>query len=135
MKFALLAAALVCAGAAQSQTVWRCGAEGRDYGDVACPGGTQVAVADTRSAAQLQAAREQQARDRALALELVQERREREREALARGPGLVGIKAEPPPKLKPAASKGKAKSKPALYQAVAPGISPSVALASRRKPG
>jgi hypothetical protein len=133
MKLALLAAALVCAGAAQSQTVWRCGAEGRDYSDVACTGGTQVAVADTRSAAQLQAARELLARDRALALELVRERRERE--AVARGPGLVGIKAAPQPGLRPAAPKGKAKSKPVLYRAAVPGISPSAALASRRKPG
>jgi hypothetical protein len=50
--------------AANAQTtVWRCGADGRSYGDSACADGRVVAVADPRSAGEVLQAHEVLARD------------------------------------------------------------------------
>jgi len=128
MKIALLAALTLAAGAAQAQTVWRCGADGRTYADSPCPGGRAVMVADARSAADVQAAREVLARDRALMNSMVQQRHEHERELRANGSGLAGIKTEARVELKPKPAKAKGKKD---HRLEASGTSPTIALAFR----
>ncbi len=126
---------LLCAAAAQAQTVWRCGAEGRSYTDSPCPEGRMVLAADARNADDVQAARDVLTRDRALARDLVQQRHEREREARAGGSGLAGIKPEPKPDIKPKVAKKKAKRQaheaPSATGFVARGTSPKAVPASR----
>ena len=81
-------AALLTATAAQAQTatagVWRCGIDGRSYSDTPCPGGTELALADPRSPAQTQAAREWAQREARLGEQMVRERELREKQAIAR---------------------------------------------------
>jgi hypothetical protein len=132
MKTAAFVAALLLCSAAQSQTVWRCG--GNLYSDSTCADGREVAVTDSRSAAQVQAASELLSRERLLARELVQQRQERERETLALGPGLAGIGPGPRPEFKPVALKAK-KARVVKFRSAAPGTSPSAGRASRRIPG
>ena len=48
MKIWLIGMALLAASAAQSQTVWRCGPDGRSYANTPCPDGRAVDVADRR---------------------------------------------------------------------------------------
>jgi Domain of unknown function (DUF4124) len=67
MKLQIITLALLLCASAQAQTVWRCGPAGNVYSDSACPAGRVVAVADTRSPAEVQAARTVAARERALA--------------------------------------------------------------------
>lgn len=97
MKLLILVTLLLASAAAQpaEPAVWRCGADGRSYGDSPCAGGQQVAVADPRSDLQRAEARDAAKRDQALARQLVQERREREAELRAHGPGLIAIKSSP----------------------------------------
>jgi hypothetical protein len=70
-----------------SNTVYRCGADGREYSANACPDGKQVSAADSRSAEQRRHAEEVVRRDRELADRMAKEREQRERNA----PGAVGI--------------------------------------------
>jgi hypothetical protein len=87
---AVLGLLLTSAVAAQergSDTVYRCGAEGRQYSDNAFPEGKPVSAADARSAEQRRHAEEVVRRDRELADRLAKEREQRERNA----PGAVGI--------------------------------------------
>lgn len=83
---------LLAAAAAQAQTVWRCGPDGRTYSDSPCADGRMVAVADARAPAEVTDARAVLARDQRLARQLVAERLAREREAKAQGSGLAGIR-------------------------------------------
>jgi hypothetical protein len=87
---AVLGLVLAPAVAAQERgndTVYRCGADGRQYSDNACPEGKPVSAADARSAEQRRHAEEVVRRDRELADRLAKEREQRERNA----PGAVGI--------------------------------------------
>jgi len=96
--------------AANAQTtVWRCGADGRSYGDSACADGRVVAVADPRSAGEVLQAHEVLARDQRLARALVAERQQRERERAAHGNGLSGI--GPSAALRPAATEKSAQQR------------------------
>jgi len=132
VKISLCVAALLLAGAAQAQTVWRCGADGRSYSSSPCPEGRPMAGTGAPTAADVQAAHAVAARDKALAREMAQERREREREALEHGALAAGIKPVPHAevKTKPAKKKAPKKSPPE-----AGGTSPLTALAFPRKPG
>ena len=68
----------------QAQDVWRCGPEGRSFSDRPCAGGEAMpmaALADIRSAAEVQSAREVAVRERRLAESLRQERLAREQAA------------------------------------------------------
>ena len=89
---ATVAALFIVGSSAQAQTVWRCGADGRSYGDTPCPGGQAVVMADARQPSDVAAARAVAAHDRALAHEMVAERHEREREWRSVGNGMTGIK-------------------------------------------
>jgi hypothetical protein len=88
MKRSIIALGLLLCAVAQAQTVWRCGPAANVYSDTACTGGQAVAVADTRSAAEVQAARAVAARERALA-----ERLAAARSRQAGGPALIGIES------------------------------------------
>jgi hypothetical protein len=96
---AFVAAALMQAAnpaAAQTQTIWRCGADGRSYSAVPCSEGRLVASLDSRPAADLRAAQAVATRERRLAEQLHHERLQRE--AVAPGAGLAGIRqAQPAP--------------------------------------
>ena len=91
----IAALALLAAGLAQAQPVWRCGPEGRSYGDAPCADGRAVEVADARSAEQLQAARQVAARDRSLAAELAQSHPDRQGHAAGAvsAPGAIRLAA------------------------------------------
>ena len=125
----LLAAALPLLAAAQTQTVWRCGVDGRSYSDAPCSGGTQLAVADPRPQADVDSAQALALREQRLAEQLRQERAKREVQPVVRL-----LKAPRPAAAKqsdlPAHQKKHAKrrhAEPDTWQAVAP--------ASRRTKG
>ena len=126
MKLPIFAAVLLplLLSAAQGQTVWRCGTDGRQYADSPCPGGREVVVADARSEAEVEAAKEIVAREQALASTMTQQRRQRERLALASGPaGIRQAAAEPvkpKPAPKPKSSKRHRPAAPDTWRAVAP---------------
>ena len=107
---AILSVTLVSAAAAQergSDTVYRCGPDGRTYSDSACPDGKTIAAADARSAEQRRHAEDVVRRDREFADRMAKEREQRERNA----PGAVGIGSSPAPKAtKTAAATGPKKS-------------------------
>jgi hypothetical protein len=95
MTLPLLLAPMLAA--AQSNTIWRCGADGRSYSDQPCGQGRALDApaprpeADTR-AAQVRAEREMQMAEQALA-------ERRHAETLARGNGLANFsESRPPPK-------------------------------------
>lgn len=93
--------------AADGNTAYRC-ANG-SYSSTPCPGGTQLEVADPRSPAQQQQAKDAAAREARLAKQLASERRLREKEnAAPRAINLGPDTAKPAP---PAASKPAAKGK------------------------
>jgi len=93
--------------AADGNTAYRC-ANG-SYSSTPCPGGTQLDVADPRSAAQQQQAKDAAAREARLAKQLASERRLREKEnAAPRAINLGPDTAKPPAR---AASKPAAKGK------------------------
>ncbi len=128
-------AALLIAASAQAQTaapsVWRCGADGRSYSDTPCPGGTELAVADPRSAAQTQAARDLAQRQARLASQFEREREQREKLAEARLAVPLAPHGAPPAKATKDAAKAalnkpgqKAKRRPpaddGIWRAVVP---------------
>ncbi len=136
----MLCLAALASAQAQSQTVWRCGADGRSYSDSPCPGGRALQVADARSEQQRQEAAGVADRERALAERLAEERREREREWALRGTGLIAVGpvspgAGPagvkPPKRQAAKKKGP--KRPPAFEAR--GTSPSTARGSRQRQG
>ena len=94
---AVLSVMLASAAAAQergSDTVYRCGADGKTYSGSACPEGKAIAAADARSAEQRRQAEDVVRRDREFADRMAKEREQRERNA----PGAVGIGSSPPAK-------------------------------------
>lgn len=135
----LLAAALVPA-VAQTQTVWRCGPDGRDYRDSPCPDGQALALAVTPAAtdAPSRAPAAVLARDRALAERLRTERQALEREQAARQPGAglasLGAGRKPADAVKPPAKRAGEKKPPASKPAKPAKPRPSAAPAPRRAP-
>ena len=119
-----IALMLLAASAAQAQTVWRCGPDGRNYSDAPCRDGRAVEVAQARPAADLSSAQEMAQREKALVAKLVRERQHREAVTTT---GLSGIRdagaanaAAVKPKVK-ARSKGKHRPEDAdTWRAVAP---------------
>lgn len=95
------------APAALSQTIYRCGPDGRSYSQVPCADGKPLTVDDPRSANQQQAAREVAAGDAALARNLADERRQREAGAQRHAAGFTT--APTPPASAPARKSHKAK--------------------------
>jgi len=112
--------AAAAAVAAPPQTVYRCGADGRQYSQTPCADGRPVTTEDSRSAEQHKAARDVAARDAQHAEKLAAERRQRE--DLAKGQAAAGIKA-PDGNAPASAPKGKAKSQ---AKAADPNMSPSM---------
>ena len=119
-----IALMLFVASAAQAQTVWRCGPDGRSYSDAPCRDGRALEVAQARPAADLSGAQDMAQRERVLAAKLVRERQQREAVTTT---GLSGIRDSRPVNadaVKPKA-RARAKHKPRLedadtWRAVAP---------------
>lgn len=88
------AVVLLAAVNAGAQTVWRCGADGRDYREAPCPEGRSVDVADARSAGQRAEALQVAAMEKRLAAQLAAERLDREQESAGEGP--AGFRTTPP---------------------------------------
>ena len=115
---------LFIASAAQAQTVWRCGPDGRSYSDAPCRDGRALEVAQARPAADLSGAQDMAQREKALAAKLVLESQQR---AAVTTAGLSGIRDSRPadtaavkPKAK-ARAKGKRRLEDAdTWRAVAP---------------
>lgn len=94
---AILSVTLASAAAAQergSDTVYRCGADGKTYSGSACPDGKAITAADARSAEQRRQAEDVVRRDREFADRMAKEREQRERNA----PAAIGIGSSPPAK-------------------------------------
>jgi hypothetical protein len=131
MKALLVMAWLLAAHAqAHAQQVWRCGPEGRSYSDRPCNNeGTLLAVADPRSAADVQAGRDVAAREARLAAQLRQERLKRETPpaitVIKPARTVAGAPHNPPRRLSKA--KRRAAEDADTFRAVAP--------ASRQKQG
>ena len=102
----VLAMLVSSTGALAQSTVYRCGAEGREYSSTPCAGGKAVPVEDVRSADQRHQADGVLQRDKALANKLAAERRERESANVAGAPARLNAAASAPAA---AASKPKAK--------------------------
>ncbi|MFT3819615.1 MAG: hypothetical protein QM750_18610 [Rubrivivax sp.] len=135
MKPLLVLTLLLACGLAQAQTtVWRCGPDGRSYGDSPCADGRALALADTAVApADAARARALAAQDRRLAQQLAAERRERD--ARLRGSGLAGIQpaaavTPPEPVLQP-----RPPSKAKLHRTAGAGTLRKAARASRQTRG
>ncbi len=75
--------------AAQAQTIWRCGADGKSYSDTPCRDGRPVAAPLPRPTVDVDAAKQVADREQELADRLQAERQQRER--LQTG-GLSGIR-------------------------------------------
>ncbi len=129
----ILILALPLLAAAQPQAVWRCGADGRSYSDVPCEQGQgrQLALAESRPATDVQAARERAAQEQRAADTLVRERLQREAAVRSMGVATDRPVALAKPATKPIAAKAKQKS---AHSADA-GIFRAVSPASRRKSG
>ena len=144
----LLAASLPSVAIATSQTVWRCGPDGRSYESQPCKDGRAIELPGARPPADVLAAKRVAEADQRLAQQLRDERLQRERELQARGPGVAGFgRAAPAADLKPRQDRqaaSKSKTKPATAKATpvrqarspeAGGTSPTAARASPRTPG
>ena len=99
---------------AAAQTVYRCGADGREYSQTPCKEGRAVEAADPRSAAEQRAARDIAARDAKLADKLARENRAREAEA-ARAKA-AGIQPTPKPASAAASAPHRKKKKSNGYE-------------------
>jgi hypothetical protein len=133
----LAALALPLGAAAQGQTVWRCGADGRNYSATPCTDGHMVAGADARPAADVKAAQDVAQRERQLGQRLAQERQQRD---VAAGPnaGLAGIGSRSAQAVKPATAPKRplqTAKHPKVSLPEADGIWQAVAPVSRRKKG
>jgi hypothetical protein len=134
MKLLSVLVLTMACGLAQAQTtIWRCGPDGRSYGDSPCADGRVVAVVDTAVApADAVRTRALAAQDRRLAQQLGQERRERE--AALRGNGLAGIRPAAAAPLTPPEPPALKEQKPKKRSAAA-GTSRKAARASRQTRG
>ena len=119
-----IALLLFITSAAQAQTVWRCGPEGRSYSNVPCREGRALDAAQPRPAADLSGAQDMAHREKALAAKLVLESQQR---AAIKTTGLSGIRESGPANaaaVKPKAAaraKGKRRLEDAdTWRAVAP---------------
>ncbi len=130
LPIAALILALPVLAAAQSPTIWRCGADGRSYADLPCSQGRQLALADSRPTADVQAARERAAQEQRAADTLLRERLQRE----AAQRSLVVATDRPATAVKPS-GKSSDKAKRRSVQLADPGTFRATAPASRHRKG
>ena len=131
-----LAAVVSLVSTAQAQTVWRCGEGGRIYSQSPCPGGSQVNAADSRTAAQEKAARDEVKRSQDLAARMRKERLEdekRNRAANAVAANLGPAKAAEKSSEKKPNAKTKSKRRHPSATAADDGTLRAAAVPSRRK--
>jgi hypothetical protein len=92
-------AALITANAiaqqAGSETVYRCGPDGRSYSTTPCAGGKHVDAADPRSEEQQRQGRDTAQRERQLADKLSADRVQREKAMVPAAAGNLGPQAKP----------------------------------------
>ncbi len=134
---ALCAWASPMLAAAQTQSIWRCGADGRSYSATPCAEGRVVASVDARPAEDVKAAHDLAQRENRLAQNLAAQRQQRE--AVAPGAGLAGIGAAKGVKPAEVSKKGRQKQKhrqhPKASQPEADEIWQATGPASRQKKG
>jgi Domain of unknown function (DUF4124) len=122
--------------AAQAQTIWRCGADGKSYSDTPCKEGRAVEAPLPRPAADIHAAKQVADREQELADRLRAERQQRERVQIG---GISGIRDPLIDKSKAAQLKKTAAKKPQRLhrhpQLEDEGTSPEAAPGSRRGRG
>jgi hypothetical protein len=94
----VLLLALPLLASAQSQTIWRCGADGASYSATPCPEGRELQRADARPVAEIGAARQLAEREQRMAGALTRERQQREAKAV--GAGLAGFATAQAPAVK-----------------------------------
>ena len=131
-----VAAVISMLSPAQAQTVWRCGEGGRAYSESPCPNGRQVNAADTRTAAQAQAARDEVNHSQDLAARMRKARLEdekRNRAANAVAANLGPAKAAEKSNEKKPNAKTKAKRRHPSATAADEGTLRAAAVPSRRK--
>ncbi|WP_395700329.1 hypothetical protein [Aquabacterium sp.] len=97
------------AQSASTDTVYRCGPDGRSYSSTPCASGKPVAVADPRSEAQQQAARDTAQRERQLADRMTAERVQREKSIVPAAAGNLGPHTPAPKASAPKSAKPKKK--------------------------
>ncbi len=131
---AALTLALPLLAAAQSQAVWRCGADGRSYSDVPCNQGQPLVLTASRPAADVQAAQERAMQERRAADTLLNERLQREATVRSMGVAPDRTRAHVKPAARPARPIPAKANRPSAQPANA-GTFRAVAPASRRKPG
>lgn len=102
------------AGPAHSKTVWRCGEGGKIYSDSPCAGGRAVDVADPRSTADVQAARDNAKRQEVRATRMRSDRQAEEKRLLAANGGAANLGPSKTTAPLPDKLKSKAKRKPVL---------------------
>ena len=83
---------LLLTGAAQAQTVYRCGTDGRSYSDTPCRDGRAIDVSAPRPSTDLADARDTARREQQLAERLQQERAWREAQSPAGAAGIRGAR-------------------------------------------
>ena len=133
MKSILFTLLCVLAGAAQAQeqtqtqTVWRCGPDGRSYTDSPCPEGRAIELPENRPAADVQQAQSMARREQARAAQLGKERQRSDARAPAAPAGIRGSRLA----AEPVTSKAKAPAK-GKHRLEAPGTWRAVVPASRR---
>ena len=134
MKLHALWTLCLCApllAAAQTPTVWRCGADGRSFSDTPCAEGQMLAMAAPRPAEDVQAARALAAQERQQADRLLAERLQREAAAQRIFSRLPETAAAP---VKPSAKPVAARKRRAVATAGG-GTSRAAAPASRPRKG
>ena len=134
MKTLKLALLLCLTGAAaQAQTVYRCGADGKTYSQQPCPGGKAVDASDARDAGQRRQSQDAAARDAAEARRLATERREREAHPGANAAGIkpVAVAAAKPLKPRKQKSHGKRRRSASIDD---PNLSPPMRAPTKPRP-
>ena len=116
---------LCAASAAQAQTIWRCGPDGRSYAEAPCRDGRALELADARPAADRLDAQDMARRETALAAQLLRERLERESQAAAGPAGIHGLRPAPAaagikPKAKSQATNKRRLEDDGIWRAIAP---------------
>ncbi len=126
----LLSAAACCA---QAQSVWRCGADGKQFSDKPCAQGRELQALDPRPAQDVAAAHKAAQREHALAEQLSKERQQREAQAPRAAAGIRTAKADEAAAVSKAATKPPKRS--AKHRPADDGIWRATAPSTRQKKG
>jgi hypothetical protein len=118
----------------QAQSIWRCGADGRQFSDKPCEQGRPLETLEARPNADLAAAQDAARREAALAAQLAKERQQRETQAPMAAAGISNSRAAKSP-AKPRATEKVLKKSAKRHQPAEDGIWRAVAPSSRQTKG